>query len=437
MLLRPDFRRLFGVRLGAQWADGVFQASLAGVVLFNPARAATATDVAAGLTVLLLPYSLLGPFAGVLLDRWSRQRVLLFSNAVRCALLAVVALLIYAGVGGLPFYLGALAVIAVNRFFLAALSASLPHVTAPGHLVFANALTTTLGTVAAVVGGTCGVSLGLVVGASDAGYAQIALSAAVGYAASAVFAAGFPRMHLGPDPNDYAVDREHSAGADRSAAGGVTAEQRDRPSAAHVLAGLIAGARHIRSHPAALAALTATGAHRFLFGLATVSTILLYRNYFVSSGIFRSGLAGLTQVVVAGAIGAVLAAAVTPAAVRALGKPRWVVIGLAAAALSQLGLVAPYLMPTVILASASIGFAGQAIKICVDTIVQETIDDAYRGRVFSVYDTIFNVSFVAAAVLAAFVLPASGRSYAVLGVIVGGYAITAAGYARAAAARSR
>src|SRR6201999_1857898 len=70
VLLRgPGFRRLLGVRLFAQFADGVFQASLAGAVLFNPERQAHASDIAAGFAVLLLPYSVIGPFAGVLLDR--------------------------------------------------------------------------------------------------------------------------------------------------------------------------------------------------------------------------------------------------------------------------------------------------------------------------------------------------------------------------------
>ena len=48
-------------------------------------------------------------------------------------------------------------------------------------------------------------------------------------------------------------------------------------------------------------------------------------------------------------------------------------------------------------------------KICVDTIVQEQVDDDFRGRVFSFYDTLFNVTFVVAAVAAAFMLPRSGR----------------------------
>ena len=57
-LLGQQFRRLLAVRLAGQFGDGVFQASLAGAVLFNPERQASAADLAAGFAVLLLPYSL-------------------------------------------------------------------------------------------------------------------------------------------------------------------------------------------------------------------------------------------------------------------------------------------------------------------------------------------------------------------------------------------
>jgi len=66
------FRRLITVRLLAQFSDGLLQASLATFVLFSPERQPDAVKVAAAFTILLLPYSLVGPFAGVLLDRWRR-----------------------------------------------------------------------------------------------------------------------------------------------------------------------------------------------------------------------------------------------------------------------------------------------------------------------------------------------------------------------------
>jgi hypothetical protein len=50
--------------------------------------------------------------------------------------------------------------------------------------------------------------------------------------------------------------------------------------------------------------------------------------------------------------------------------------------------------------------------------------------VFSLYDVLFNVAFVAAAAVAALALPADGKSYAVLAVIAAGYALTAIFYAR-------
>jgi len=77
------FRRLFTVRLVSQGSDGAFQAALASLVFFSPERAATAHAAAAAFAVSVLPYTLVGPFAGVLLDRWRRRQVLLAANLVR------------------------------------------------------------------------------------------------------------------------------------------------------------------------------------------------------------------------------------------------------------------------------------------------------------------------------------------------------------------
>src|SRR3712207_898340 len=111
----------------------------------NPQRAADPVDVAAAFAVLLLPYSVVGPFAGVWLDRWSRRQVLVRANVLRAGLVAVLAALVLAGQAGVPFYAAGLAVFAVTRFLLSALSAALPHTTDAASLVPANALSTTSG----------------------------------------------------------------------------------------------------------------------------------------------------------------------------------------------------------------------------------------------------------------------------------------------------
>jgi hypothetical protein len=67
----PDFWRLLELRTASQLGDGLFQAGLAGALLFNPERAAGPLAIAGAFGVLFLPYSLLGPFAGALMDLWA------------------------------------------------------------------------------------------------------------------------------------------------------------------------------------------------------------------------------------------------------------------------------------------------------------------------------------------------------------------------------
>jgi MFS family permease len=194
---------------------------------------------------------------------------------------------------------------------------------------------------------------------------------------------------------------------------------------------MVAGARHAWARPPAAAALLAIALHRVCFGFLTLMTLLLYRNGVHSWGVlFPAGLTGLSEVLGAGAVGTLLAAVVTPRVVRRLGKPRTITMSLVGGAVTQVGLGLPFLPPTIVAAGLTLGFVTQAIKICVDTTLQETVDDDYRGRVFSVYDTLYNVTFVAAVVLAALVLPASGVSYPLLIAVGTGYLLAAAGYAR-------
>ncbi|MCZ2827403.1 MFS transporter [Modestobacter sp. VKM Ac-2986] len=409
LLLRGDFRRLLATRLSSQFGDGVFQAALAGTVLFNPSQATDPVDVAAGFAVLLLPYSLVGPFAGVWLDRWSRRQVLMVANLVRAVLVLGVAALILAGVTGPGFYVAGLLVFSVNRFVLSALSAGLPHVTDEPSLVSANALTTTSGAIAAVLGGGLAIGSTELAGSGAGSYALLALVSAVPYLVASAVVSGFPRPYLGPDHLTLAA----------------TVSARD------VLHGMVAGARHMLAHPPATAVLSVMAVHRVFYGLLTLMTLLLYRNEFTDeSGLFPGGLAGLGEVLAAGAAGTLLAAAVTPAAVRRWGKAPWVIGLLLLAGVGQLVLGGLFTPPAVVAAVLTLGFVAQGIKICVDTTLQESVDDDFRGRVFSAYDTLFNVTYVVALLVGALLLPASGVSWPVLIAVGAGYLLTALAFSR-------
>ncbi len=407
-LTHLGFRRLFGTRLAGQFGDGVFQASLAGAVLFNPEHQARAADVAAGFAVILLPYSLIGPFAGVLLDRWWRQRVLVVANVLRAVGVIGVGIEIATGLRGQPFYASVLVVVSFNRFVLSALSTGLPHVVDSEELVTANALSSTFGALSTSLGGGLAIGVRLLVGGGSDGYAAMAIAAAAPYLFASWVARGFGLHALGPD----------------------AAERAGRETARAIARGLAAGARHVRQHRPALNALAMIGLHRACYGVSTVCILLLYRNYFTNDGFFRAGLAGLGQIVAMVALGSGLAALVTPAVTRRIGFVRWSVLLLLLAAVAEIGLGLPYSMPLLLLGALVLGFAAQAIKICVDTQLQQSIADDFRGRVFSLYDTLFNLTFVGAAVFTAIALPESGRSPASVLAIGLGYALIAAVYVR-------
>jgi MFS family permease len=405
----PWFGTLLASRLTSQTADGLLQTSLAGAVLFNPEHHTGPGEVAAGFVVLLLPYSLIGPFAGVFLDRWRRQRVLVGGAATKGALVLVTAVtLAVHGPSGALFATSALAALAINRFYLAAQSAALPSVVPMDRLVTANALCPTAGTVLTIVGAGVGLGLRAAGGGADHGDALAAIAAVAMYAASVLVATRLPADLLGPHPPDTSPLWEQLAG---------------------IVRGLVAGARHLRERPAASHALAVIVAQRFVFGIWSIMTLLLYRNAFHNEGVLRAGLTGLGQAVTAAGIGLVLAASVTPWVTARIGKQRWIVVATTGLAVAQLALGAPFAMAPLLVSSLIIGFGVQATKVCVDTLVQTSVDDDYRGRVFSLYDTTYNLSFVAASVLAAFVLPSNGKSLAALVAMSAVYLVIAAVYA--------
>jgi len=401
-----DFRRLFAVRLVSQFGDGALQVGLAAFVFFSPERQTTAPAAAAAFATLLLPFSLVGPFAGVLLDRWPRRQILVWSNVVRTVFVLLLAWLVAVDVSGPPFYVVALLTLSVNRFFLACLGASLPHVVPADELVMANAVSPTCGTLAALLGA----GTGFLVRESSGLDWSVPVTAAVLYLVAALLALRIPLHLLGPD---------------------VAVEAHLRHAIMDVERGLVGGARHVLERRPAARALAAIAANRLGYGIVTIGLLLLFRNEFNDPSDVDAGLAGLATALAVSGAGFLLAAVATPIATRRFGTEGWIIVLLVLAAVAQVFPAGLYTVPGVLVAAFLLGFAAQGLKICVDTIVQRSIDDEFRGRVFAFYDVVFNATFVLAAAVAALVLPSSGVSYAVLFVVAASYLVTAVLYARA------
>ncbi|MBC9726452.1 MFS transporter [Streptomyces sp. TRM68367] len=411
VLLRfRNFRRLLAVRLLSQGADGVYQVALAAHVVFSPERQASAAEIASAMAVLLLPYSLVGPFAGVFLDRWRRRQVLLYGSLLRALLASATALLLLSQVPDWLLYLSALCVTAVNRFVLAGLSASLPRVVDAERLVIANSLSPTAGTLAATAGGGIAFVVRILIADSDA---AVLLVGAVLYLCAALMSLRMARELLGPEPELV------------------------RPRLAAALSGtardLVAGVRHLggparREAAWALAAMTLM---RFCYGALLVMVLMLCRYALTSTT--DEGLALLGLAVGVSGAGFFAAAVITPWAAGLLGPGRWIAVCAAAAAVLEPALGLPFATAPLLVAAFVLGLTTQGAKIATDTIVQSSVEDGFRGRIFSVYDVLFNLAFVGAAGVAALMLPPDGRSVPLVvtvAVIYGSVAVAMARYER-------
>lgn len=259
---RPGFPRLLGTRALSLAADGMLQTALASAVFFTPERATSAGQAAAGFAVLLLPYSVVGPFAGVWLDRWRRSRVLVVANLIRAVLVVVLAgLLAWRGPTGLAFLLTALAALSLNRLLSVTAAAGLPHLVDRARLPSANAVWTVLGLASGFAGAAIGLAIRNGGGAGDAANATTVLAASAGYVLSSLVAAGFAPEVLGPG----AMVRAATLPARRASAA--------------LAAGLADAGRYVRTHTQVAAAVGAIAGFRFCYGISTIATLLLYRNY--------------------------------------------------------------------------------------------------------------------------------------------------------------
>jgi MFS family permease len=408
VLAERDFRRLFATRLVSQTGDGVLTAGVGTYVFFNATTYTSPAAGAAAFAVLYLPYSVIGPFAGVFIDRWSRRQILVWSAALRSVFVLLTAGLMAANNHGVALYIAVLLVLGVNRFFLSSLSAALPHVVAGDKLVMANSVSPTAGGIMGAIGGIVAAGLNAATGDTERGAAITLLVAGGCYVAASMVATTMHKDLLGPirgQAHRIPLSRELVV----------------------VAAGLAQGARYVARRRGPLAALGATGGYSFLFGPMFLMSILLYRNYFYASDV-TTAEGHYVVLAAVSAVGYGCAAFITPPATHRLTKPSWITLMLLASGVVTLVLGETFNAYAYLAIGFLIYLCRQSVAICSTTILQEEVEDAYRGRVFAFYDMMYNVTYVAGAAISAAFLPVTGKSPGIVLALTIGFLLVAAGY---------
>ncbi len=381
----PDFWRLLQVRMASQFGDGLFQAGLAGALLFNPDRAADPMAIARAFTVLFLPYSLLGPFAGALMDRWDRRLVLVGATAGRLILIAGIGTILALRAGDMPLLIAALFANGLARFVASGLSASLPHVVPREQVVTMNSVATASGAVAAFLGANFMLVPRFFAGAGDDGASVIIFITAIPVSIALFLSLRFGARVLGPDDTKRAI----------------------HGSAVYaVITGWLHGARTVAQSPTVAATLSGLASHRMVVGINSLVMLLLVHHI---PGPTTGGLGIALVFFAASGLGAFLANVLTPSAIRRWGRYATGNGALVAAALIQIPGALLHL-PVMVVCGFCLGVAGQMVKLCADSAMQMDVDDALRGHVFAVQDALFWVAFIVAITVSAILIPDDGRA---------------------------
>ena len=379
-----------------QLTDGIFQSSLASFLLFSPERQPDAKSAAVAFAVVLLPYSLVGPFVGTILDRISRQRVILFANLFRAFTLIFIAGLIRNGATGIELTIFVLVAFGVNRLILAGLSAGLPLLfdtsgtEGRNTLVSINATAVTGGTVFVVLGGGIGIGIrGLLEGSVNANQADgyLVLLSASSFFIAGLLALRLKKDQLGPLPHE--VKRQSVVGAYQE---------------------MVEGFKLLRNIKDCFLGISATAVQRGGLTALTLMALLLNRNTFNDPANPEAGLAGFAFAITVAGIGITLGAVIAPLGVKKYGRHAWIRYSLLASAVLPIALAFEQNEFFLIATGFFAGMAGQGVKVTNDALVQSKIVDEYRGRVFAVYDVMVNAGIVSGAIIAAFVLPPNGVS---------------------------
>jgi len=325
--------------------------ALRNIALLWLVKELTGSNLAMGTVMLfsMLPYLLLGLFAGSIVDLADRKKIMVWSDIIRGGLSLSVPLLL--ATGHLAFWhLCAMAFLmsSVSAFFQPAMQASIPNVVGRDHLMPANALGSLTFQISGIVGPALG---GAIVGLAGTQPAFIADGVSFLVSAAAILLARIP--------------------------GAQPAAGQPRPNVARVLSGVKEGFAFIASRRLLLSLVVMALVVNFI----SAPIMVLMANHVDTA--WHAGAQGYGLLGSALSLGALVSTLVLGGVAARFKAQRLVVAGLAAMGLCTLALVPASRLEHGIVIFLALGLANPVINIPLMTWLQKWTPDRVRGRVFS------------------------------------------------------
>jgi MFS family permease len=150
VLKNRNFFLLWGGQIVSQLGDRLGQMAL---IAFVYLRAPGSTlQIAKILSFTIIPVFLIGPLAGVYVDRWDRRRTMYVCDFLRSLLVFSIPLFLFYSKSLGPVYLIIFIAFSIGRFFVPAKLSIIPDLVDKKDLLIANSLINTSGMIAAILG---------------------------------------------------------------------------------------------------------------------------------------------------------------------------------------------------------------------------------------------------------------------------------------------
>jgi len=150
VLKKRNFFLLWLGQIISQLGDRLGQMALIAFVYLR--APGSAMSIAKILSFTIIPVFLIGPVAGVYVDRWDRRRTMYACDFLRAILIFTIPFFLFYAKSIIPIYAIIFLAFSIGRFFVPAKLSIIPDLVEDKDLLMANSLVNTTGMIAAVVG---------------------------------------------------------------------------------------------------------------------------------------------------------------------------------------------------------------------------------------------------------------------------------------------
>ena len=149
LLKDKNFFLLWFAQIVSNFGDRLDQMALIGLVYL---RAPGSTiELAKLLSFTIIPVFIIGPIAGIYVDRWNRRATMITCDLIRGGLVLLLPLIIKYSTSMVPIYIVVFIIFSVTRFFLPSKLSIIPDIVHKDKLLLANSLSSTTMMIATIV----------------------------------------------------------------------------------------------------------------------------------------------------------------------------------------------------------------------------------------------------------------------------------------------